>query len=69
MWQRLICFLGLHGMRPESDNVGMWGECEHCGARAGYVTRADMRRHIARCENEGICPVCDRPQHAGSCEI
>lgn len=69
LWRKVICFLRLHGMRSKSDGVGMWGECEHCGAQAGYVTRAEVRRYIDRCENSGVCPVCERPEHAGPCAI
>jgi hypothetical protein len=71
MWERLkrrfLCSLRLHGMRTQSDGVGVWGECEHCHEKAGYVTHVDIRRYMDRCEAKGVCDICEQPKHFGPC--
>ena len=40
-----ICPLGLCPHAPMSDDTGCWGECIHCGSRAGFVDRATLRAY------------------------
>lgn len=47
-WRLPMCALKLCGHRANSDELGVWGECDTCHQRAGYVTRADLRSYIER---------------------
>lgn len=40
-----ICPLGMCPHRHESDHTGWWGECIHCGGRAGFVDRKTLRAY------------------------
>lgn len=48
----ILCKLSLcETFKTASDEYGIWGECQKCGRRVGYVNRADLRR-IGRREYE-----------------
>ena len=47
-WRLPACWLGLCGHRTESDDTGIWGQCVRCGNRAGFVSRAELRRYADR---------------------
>lgn len=41
-----LCPLGMCPHAPMSDDTGCWGECIHCGNRAGFVDRATLRAYV-----------------------
>ncbi len=43
---KLVCLVGWHAMKPQSDDTHLWGECVHCGKRAGLISREAVRRYI-----------------------
>lgn len=47
-----LCRLSLcETFKTASDENGVWGECQKCGKRVGYVDRASLRE-IGRREEE-----------------
>lgn len=66
------CFLGLCGHVAASDETGCWGQCRKCGNRAGFVSRAALRRYadaeIANAKGAEMterCIACAAPFRAG----
>ncbi len=44
--RQILCRFGMcNTFRSASDDHGCWGECDLCGKRIGYVTRAALRRY------------------------
>jgi hypothetical protein len=42
--RKALCALQLcQTFRTQEDEFGIWGECERCGRRAGYMSRAELR--------------------------
>lgn len=49
LWRRLTtCWMGFCGFRTASDETGIWGQCQTCGKRAGYVSREALRAYADR---------------------
>lgn len=58
-----LCKISLcETFKTASDAAGIWGECQRCGKRVGYIDRISLRE-IGRCEHEAKM----RRQEAGSC--
>jgi hypothetical protein len=48
----MLCTLSLcETFKTASDEAGIWGECQKCGKRVGYVDRGSLRE-IGRREFE-----------------
>lgn len=47
------CWLG-HAMVTRDDNTHLWGECIHCGKRAGLISRKAVRAYIEAEERSKI---------------
>jgi len=48
-WYRLpMCWMGLCPHFTNQDDTGIWGECQTCGHRAGYVTNEELRAYADR---------------------
>ena len=43
-----LCPLGACPFKAADDETGCWGECIHCGKRAGFVDRATLRAYADR---------------------
>jgi hypothetical protein len=49
---KFICLIGWHAMTTRGDDTHLWGECVHCGKRAGLITREAVRRYGEALERE-----------------
>jgi hypothetical protein len=49
---KFVCLIGWHACVTRSDDTHLWGECIHCGKRAGLITREAVRRYGEALERE-----------------
>jgi hypothetical protein len=43
-----VCLFQMCPFVMKEDDGACWGECTVCGKRAGYITRAELRRSLDR---------------------